>query len=652
MIETTRTFGCLVLVFVCLSAASVSLGADGELARIGPVIEKIAKRFDAAGEADALEMAGRYMVPTRSDQSVVVILEPRAHRGASSIGLAQLRRLGATLEARSRNYMRVRVPPRLLRRLARHSDVRVIRAPTPAVEHAFGSIASESALITGAEALQVAGITGAGVKVAVVDLGFAGLNEAQQAGEVTSNSFDRDLTNTGSTTGTAHGTGVAEHVCDMAPGIELHMIKVGDEVDLENAADYIRDNGIKIANHSVGWVISSYYDDTGNINDIINRSHDVDGVFWTVSSGNSARRHWRSGWVDDDGDGVFNFTASFETMWLTTVSSTSCVFLNWNQYGNSATDLDLFILDNNDTVVAQGIATQNGLQQPSEAICFGYDTNRDPYQIAIDHFSGPTQNLDMTIFSFNNNLEFPRQDSSMMDPANAHGAFTVGAVFHPNWGQAVPPLESYSSRGPTNDGRLKPDVVAPDGTSSMTYGLSGSFGTSFSSPTVAGAAALLLQQDPTLTPQELAVAIRAQAIEVGGDGPDNDYGYGKLSVGAIDPNSDSDSDFIPDALDNCPHSFNPFQENQGGVGPLALDNVGDICQCGDVTGDGQVLADDRDMIQAFLAGQSVIFNEPDRCNVVGPAGENDCDLDDWVLIARAVSGEGPGLQLVCEPALP
>ena len=53
----------------------------------------------------------------------------------------------------------------------------------------------------------------------------------------------------------------------MAPGARLHLILFEDEVDFENALDYVRDHGIRIANLSVNWFGSSYYDDTGPIND-------------------------------------------------------------------------------------------------------------------------------------------------------------------------------------------------------------------------------------------------------------------------------------------------------------------------------------------------------------------------------------------------
>ena len=46
-------------------------------------------------------------------------------------------------------------------------------------------------------------------------------------------------------------------------------------------------------------------------------------------------------------------------------------------------------------------------------------------------------------------------------PADADGAIAVGAVDVPGSGERMPQIASFSSRGPTADGRIKPDVVAP-----------------------------------------------------------------------------------------------------------------------------------------------------------------------------------------------
>jgi hypothetical protein len=548
----------------------------------------------------------------------------------------------------------VLVHPRRIRRLLEHPDVGVVRAPTPwlALTAGLGGNVSESVHLTGAAAQQALGTTGAGVKLAVVDGGFAGLAAAIAAGELPADTVGVDFSGTGLGTGSIHGVGVAEHAADMAPGAQIHCLKVDDEVALENAADYIRDHGIRVANHSLAWVLASYYDDTGPINQIVNHSHDIDGVFWSVSSGNAAQRHWRGYWADIDGDDWLEFNGLDERMELTSASSEVCLFLNWDQYGFSVTDLDLFVFDAADERVASSESWQFGsLTPPAEAVCFTYEPAEAPYSLGVSHSGGPTGSLDITIFSFYNDLEHATAASSLMDPANAHGAFTVGAVWQAVWEDPSPPLESFSSQGPTTDGRTKPDIVAPDGTTSWSYGFLGAFGTSFSAPTVAGAAALILEQSPDLTVAELEVELRELAVDVGAPGPDNVYGAGQLDVAEA---FDSDADLITDTLDNCPYTPNPLQEDGGGVGSSGADGIGDPCQCGDVTNNGQVSSEDLAAIREHVNGIPGALAAPAKCNAVGPAsgGSQDCRIDDWAIVRRAIAGLGPGIQAVCTPALP
>jgi subtilisin family serine protease len=100
-------------------------------------------------------------------------------------------------------------------------------------------------------------------------------------------------------------------------------------------------------------------------------------------------------------------------------------------------------------------------------------------------------------------------------------------------------LESFSSRGPTIDGRLKPDLTAPDFVSSFAYGRfggcggqSGFAGTSASSPHAAGAAALVKGANPSFGPDELQQFLVAHAVDLGLPGPDESFGAGRLALGA------------------------------------------------------------------------------------------------------------------------
>jgi subtilisin family serine protease len=106
-------------------------------------------------------------------------------------------------------------------------------------------------------------------------------------------------------------------------------------------------------------------------------------------------------------------------------------------------------------------------------------------------------------------------------PGAARRVITVGASTD---GDTVAP---FSSRGPTADNRVKPDLVAPGhlitaaraadttlGTTVDAYYTECS-GTSMSTPLVAGICALLLQAEPNLTPDEVKARLMTTAVDLG-----------------------------------------------------------------------------------------------------------------------------------------
>jgi len=124
--------------------------------------------------------------------------------------------------------------------------------------------------------------------------------------------------------------------------------------------------------------------------------------------------------------------------------------------------------------------------------------------------------------------------NTSVSPANYPESFSVGMT------NSTDAIDPRSSRGPSAfDGvSIYPTVVAPGAgvrTTDLWFGSAALStvtvnGTSFSAPHAAGAMALLLSSNPTLTIGQMEDAIKQTAWDLGTSGPDNDYGNGFLDV--------------------------------------------------------------------------------------------------------------------------
>ena len=87
--------------------------------------------------------------------------------------------------------------------------------------------------------------------------------------------------------------------------------------------------------------------------------------------------------------------------------------------------------------------------------------------------------------------------------------------------------------------------------------------------------------------------------------------------------TDSDGDGVPDAVDNCPHRANPGQEDAGGFGSdTQPDFIGDMCQCGNLAGNGRVMSDDVVAYRKFLANPATLTADArSRCVVIGTGAD-------------------------------
>lgn len=125
------------------------------------------------------------------------------------------------------------------------------------------------------------------------------------------------------------------------------------------------------------------------------------------------------------------------------------------------------------------------------------------------------------------NAGYNSSHNTLGAPADGDSVITAGAV------NISGNRSSFSSVGPTVDGRFKPDIMALGSgdvvaSPSNDHNYTTASGTSFSCPLSAGVAALILCANPNLTPMQVRDAMRNTASQ--STNPDNLYGWGILNA--------------------------------------------------------------------------------------------------------------------------
>jgi subtilisin family serine protease len=465
----------------------------------------------------------------------------------TSLDESRIQDLEAKVIKKSGNLSKILCPVNAIETIADTiSGVQFIKLPDRLLPT---SVQSEGVNLTGAAAYHTEGYIGSGIRVGVIDVGFAGLSSAISGGELPANLIKIDCTGATCISGNftsetdPHGTAVAEIVYDMAPGSLLYLIKVLDTIDLEDAKNFAITQGIRIINLSLVVANTNFYDgecwfrnpvctaDSAYANDIL----------WVTAAGNEANRHYEATFSDIDNDGLHNVSGSDETLNIVAAAGDSIqVFLTWNAWPTTNQDYDLYLYDSAGTVMATSLNPQTGTQLPTEEIVYSVPTG-GTYHLAVNR-SGATTNHRFEVYSAYHNLDPAVASSSLLTPADAQGAIAVGAIDESDW--STGPQEFFVSQGPTNDGRVKPDISGPDGVSNDVFGTF--FGTSASCAHVAGAASLILSRNQTCSAQDLMDVLTASAIDMGTTGKDNIYGYGRLN---LDIHNDVACDGLTDSGD-------------------------------------------------------------------------------------------------------
>jgi subtilisin family serine protease len=335
-----------------------------------------------------------------------------------------------------------------------------------------------------------------------------------------------------------------------------------DEIKAIQRADSL---GYEVFTMSFGGLGDFFMDGSGPMEQAIDAAV-ANGVTVFISAGNEATT------AQHDSATVSPSTASATFGIIVTNPAPETIQVIWRD--NQPNDLNVRLTCNNLSAGESLVESASGTSsRATEARQYILTPNISPgtqktYNLQLTNASGSGAAPLVHCYA-QNTSRFANPDPAytINSPAIADGAIAVGAWVHRAWftnstgtattfGEVQGGLASFSSRGPRIDGVLKPDIVAPgthtisllDGNNASLVrpteafriidndGLNGIGpanyaalqGTSMATPLAAAVGALILQENPTLTPTEVRNILALSASS--STAPNFDIGYGLIDT--------------------------------------------------------------------------------------------------------------------------
>ncbi len=359
------------------------------------------------------------------------------------------------------------------------------------------------------------------------------------------------------------GTALLEIVHDLAPGAQLSFANADTDLAFNQAVNYLASSN-DIVLDDFGFYGEAYdgtspvsSNTASALNNPANRIR-----AYVTSVGNAADEHYIGTYVDSGVDGrsmsgistpgdVHLFQQSSDTtdvlglgpqpynLILLPAGGEVAIFLTWDDgFGRSGNNYDLYLVQQSSgSVVARSTDSQTGSQDPLEILDYTNSGAAGYFRIVVQNVRNQARPAQLSLFSFqpecanggprllapnrHERHNFNTATRSVSAQSDAGGSpvsvISVAAICSASAAAAAASsgglapdescvdrnngtIEFFSSRGPTLDGRTKPDVTAIDGVSITGAGSFPVpfFGTSAASPHVGGIAALVLQAAPCL----------------------------------------------------------------------------------------------------------------------------------------------------------
>ena len=525
---------------------------------LGSRLDQLVARAEE-GEATAEDAAGDAPVHRAELVAVTIYLS-----GNVDDVVSFLEDFGGDPRNVGEDYIEAYVPVSLLGPVSERPGVLRVREIVPPHTE-YGDFTSQGVQAHLSAAWNQAGYSGQGIKVGIIDdfRGFGGLMGAElpsmvavrcytDIGVFTSNLADceavgqvstpfpecQDAVQRRAVSSAEHGTRVTESVIDIAPEVTLYIANPRSRGDLQAAVDWMASQGVSVINQSQSWLLNGPGDGTSPHSTSPLKTVDraaARGVIWVNSAGNAAQDTWFGSYSDLDGDGFIEFDGGNDE--FLGIPERACrsirVQLRWeDNWDGAGTDLDLYLYDKRtrDFTSIYSVDEQSGESghEPFETITFWSRIDSDALGIGVDHHGGDAPDWIQIMVWGVGSIEHHTGSGSITNPAESAnpGMLAVGAA---PWFD-VNTIEYYSSRGPTPDGRVKPDIVGADcgetALAPLNENRRGFCGTSQSAPHVAGMAALVRQRFPDYTPAQVAAYLKNHAQQRETPDPNNTWGHG------------------------------------------------------------------------------------------------------------------------------
>ena len=512
-----------------------------------------------ATEADAKNE--RVMVDIRADVTPTV--------------LKRIRDLGGTVISSVPKYQAIRaqLPLRAVERLAALDAIRTIRPADEAVTRKDNTSAGDVAHRANS-ARTTHRVDGTGIGIGVLSNGVRSLADRQASGDLPA----RVTVLPGQAGRGDEGTALLEIVHDLAPGAELYFATgSGGQAQMAANIEALCEAGANVIVDDIGYTNEAAFQDdivAQGVNAAVAGGCD----FFTAGGNDGNLTYGTTGvWEGDYAAGT-SLIVDGETLGVrhdfgggveanevsgSGFSGVSAIVLQWaDPLGASANDYDLFLVNEDDDVIASSTDTQDGTQDPIESILSPF-VDFSGLSLVVVKASGSDRYL--RVHAFDGRLAIQTAGNlyghsaaenavsvAMVDVRTAAGSGNVfngtesvrtdnsdgprRIFFQPN-GTAIT-AGNFSSTG----GKLlqKPDLTAATCVTTATPGFSTFCGTSAAAPHAAAIGALMLEAAGgpdlvTLAQLRTAMTGTGAVLDIETTGVDRDSGAGiVMALGAVD----------------------------------------------------------------------------------------------------------------------